>query len=77
MCYVLFSYACILIGQGFTCEHIFMAMYKLAPPFREATFCFVPPCAFDKSGCAAGKERLRNTGLNLHPPPPPALNHAN
>jgi hypothetical protein len=64
MCYVLFSYACILLGQVFICRHIFMAMYSFVPPFRQATFCGVPSCVFDKSVCAAGEKRLRNTGLN-------------
>jgi hypothetical protein len=32
--------------------------------FREATFCGVPPCVFDKLGCAAGEKRLRNTDFN-------------
>jgi hypothetical protein len=40
-----------------------MVMYIFVPPFREATFCGVPSCVFDKSGCAAGEKRLRNTGL--------------
>jgi hypothetical protein len=30
-----------------------MAVNSFVPPFREATFCVVPPCVFDKSGCAA------------------------
>jgi hypothetical protein len=47
MCYVLFSYACILKGQ----IYIF-----IVPPFREATFCGVPSCVFEKSGCAAGEK---------------------
>jgi hypothetical protein len=46
MCNVLFSYACILIGQGFICRYIFMAMYSFVPPFREATFCGVPSCVW-------------------------------
>jgi hypothetical protein len=58
---VLFSYACILIGQGFICRYIFMAMYSSVPIFREATFCSVPSCVFDNLGCAAGEKRLRNT----------------
>jgi hypothetical protein len=56
MCYVLFSYACFLIGQGFICRHIFMAMYSFVHPFREAKFCGVPSCVFDKLGCAAGEK---------------------
>jgi hypothetical protein len=38
-------------------------MYSFVPPFREAKFCGVPSCGFDKSGCAAGKKILRNTAL--------------
>jgi hypothetical protein len=63
MCYVLFSYTCILIGQVFVCRYIFMAMYSFVPSFREAKFCGVPLCVFDKIGCAAGEESLRNTSL--------------
>jgi hypothetical protein len=40
-----------------------MAMCSFVPPFREAKFCGVPSCAFDKLGCAAGEKRLRNTVL--------------
>jgi hypothetical protein len=40
-----------------------MAMYSFVPPFREATFCGVPSCVFDKLGCATGEKSLRNTGL--------------
>jgi hypothetical protein len=40
-----------------------MAMYSFVPPFREAKFCGVPSCVFDKLGCAADEESLRNTGL--------------
>jgi hypothetical protein len=63
MCYVLFSYACILIGQVFICRYIFMAMYSFVPLFPEATFCGVPSYVFDKSGCAVGEKRLWNTVL--------------
>jgi hypothetical protein len=40
-----------------------MAMYSFVPPFREATFCGVPSCVFDKSGCTTGEKRLLNTDL--------------
>jgi hypothetical protein len=40
-----------------------MAMYSFVHPFREAKFCDVPSCVFDKLGCAAGENSLRNTGL--------------
>jgi hypothetical protein len=63
MCYVLFSYACFLVGQGFICRYIFMAMYSSVPPFREVKFCGVPPCVSDKLGCAADGKILRNTVL--------------
>jgi hypothetical protein len=53
------------MGQGFICGYRFTAMYSFAPPFREAKFCGVPSCAFDKLGCASGEERLRNTVLSL------------
>jgi hypothetical protein len=43
-----------------------MAMYSLVPPFREAKFCGVPSCAFDKLGSAAGEKRLRNTGIEIN-----------
>jgi hypothetical protein len=41
-----------------------MGMYSFVPPFREATFCGVLSCVFDKSGCAAGEKRLWNTALH-------------
>jgi hypothetical protein len=41
-----------------------MTMYSFVPPFREAKFCGVPSCVFDKLGCAAGGKSLRNIGLN-------------
>jgi hypothetical protein len=63
MCYVLFSYACILIGQVFVCRYIFIAMYSFVPSFREAKFCGVPSCVFGKLWCAAGEKRLRNTDI--------------
>jgi hypothetical protein len=31
--------------------------------FREAKFCGVLSCVFDKLGCAAGEKWLRNTGI--------------
>jgi hypothetical protein len=42
-----------------------MVMYSFVT-FREATFCGVPSCVFDKFGCATGemKKRLRNTDLD-------------
>jgi hypothetical protein len=43
--------------------YIFMAMHSFVPPFREAKFCGVPSCVFDKLGCAAGEESLRNAVL--------------
>jgi hypothetical protein len=38
-------------------------MYSFVPPFREAIFCGVPSCVFEKLGCAAGEENLRNTDV--------------
>jgi hypothetical protein len=46
MCNVLFSYACILIRQGFICDAYLWPL----PPFHEAKFCGVPLCVIDKSG---------------------------
>jgi hypothetical protein len=44
-----------------------MAMYSFVPPFRDAKFCGVPSCVFDKLGCAASEKRFRNTALdNYH-----------
>jgi hypothetical protein len=40
-----------------------MAVYNSVPPLREAKFCGVPSCVFDKLGCAAGERRLRNTAV--------------
>jgi hypothetical protein len=68
MCNVFFfSYACILIGHGLICRYIFMAMYIFVLPFHEATFCGVPSCVFDKSGCAACEKRFRNTAIEENP----------
>jgi hypothetical protein len=44
--------------------HIFMAMFRFVPPFREAKFFGVPSCVFDKLGCATGEGSLRNTALS-------------
>jgi hypothetical protein len=44
-----------------------MVMYSFVPRFREEKFCGVPSCVFDKLGCVAGEQRLRNTGLNHKP----------
>jgi hypothetical protein len=44
-----------------------MAMYSFVPPFREAKFCGVASCVFDKLGCAAGDRRLRNNVLDDRP----------
>jgi hypothetical protein len=35
-----------------------MAMYSFVSPFRQAKFCGVPSCVFDKSGCAAGEKKV-------------------
>jgi hypothetical protein len=42
-----------------------MAMYIFAARLCEAKFCGVPSCVFEKLGCAAGEEILRNTGTHL------------
>jgi hypothetical protein len=39
-----------------------MAMYTFVLLFREAKFCGMPSCVFDK-WCAAGEKWLRNTDL--------------
>jgi hypothetical protein len=41
-----------------------MAMYSFVSPFREAKFCGVPLCVFDKLGCAAGEKKVANTGID-------------
>jgi hypothetical protein len=43
-----------------------MVMYGFVPPYREATFCGVPSCVFDKLGCAADKKWLQNCVRQLH-----------
>jgi hypothetical protein len=45
-----------------------MAMHSFILPFREAKFCGVPSCVFDKLVCAAGEISLQNTALETHPP---------
>jgi hypothetical protein len=53
----------ILIGQGFICRYIFIAMYRFVLPFCEAKFYAVPSCIFDKLECAMGDRRLWNTAV--------------
>jgi hypothetical protein len=65
MCNVLFSCACILLGQVFMCGYIFAVKYSFVRTFHEVTFYNVPLCIFDKSVCTAGEESLRNTGLKM------------
>jgi hypothetical protein len=43
-----------------------MNVYSFVPPFREAKFCGVPSCVFDKLECAAGEESLRDTDVECH-----------
>jgi hypothetical protein len=62
------QHACILIGQGFICRYIFMAIYSFAHPFRETGFCGVPSCVFDKLGCVADEVSLRNADLERTSP---------
>jgi hypothetical protein len=52
----LFSYACILIGQGFIYRYIFMTMYSFIPPLYKAKFYGVLSCVFDNSGSGAGEK---------------------
>jgi hypothetical protein len=60
----MFSYACIIIGQGFIRRYISTAVYSFKFPFRETEFGGVSSCGvFDKLGCAAGKKTLRNTDI--------------
>jgi hypothetical protein len=40
-----------------------MTVYSFVPPFREATFCVVAACVFDKSGCAAGEKSSSSSSL--------------
>jgi hypothetical protein len=40
------------------CGYIFMVMYSFVPPYREAKFCGVPSCVFDKLGCSAGENKF-------------------
>jgi hypothetical protein len=44
-----------------------MAMYEynFVFPFREAKFCVVPSCVFNKLRCAAGEKCLQNTSLKV------------
>jgi hypothetical protein len=41
-----------------------MVMYNFVTPFREAKFCGVASCVYDKLGCAADEKWLRNTVLH-------------
>jgi hypothetical protein len=49
MCYVLFLYAWILIGQAFM--DTYLAMYSFVPLFREVKFCGVPSCVWQIRVC--------------------------
>jgi hypothetical protein len=61
MCNVLFSYACIIIGQVFICRYIIMAVYSFMPLFREATFVMCRHVSLSNQG-AMGEKSLQ-TGL--------------
>jgi hypothetical protein len=64
ICHILFSYAFHSYGECIYMQiHIYGHM-RFVPPFREAKFCCVPSCVFDKLGCVAGEKRLRNTALD-------------
>lgn len=43
--------------------YIFMAICSFVTPFREAKFCSIPSCVFDKLGCAVGEKRLRSSRI--------------
>jgi hypothetical protein len=60
-----FAFVCLLIGQGFICSYMFMAVCSVILPFYEVTFCGVLSDIFDKLRCATGEKRLQNTAL-LH-----------
>jgi hypothetical protein len=40
------------------CRYTFMAVYTFVPSLREAKFCGVPSCVFEKLWCAAGEGRI-------------------
>jgi hypothetical protein len=42
-----------------------MDMYSFVPSFREAKFCGVPSCVFDKLGCVAGEEKVAEHCLRV------------
>jgi hypothetical protein len=44
-----------------------MAMYGFVPIFREAKFCGVSSCVFDKPGCAAGWKMFAEQSCGLLP----------
>jgi hypothetical protein len=50
-----------------------MVMYSFVPPFREAKFCGVLSCVFDKLGSAASEKIFQNTGLVLLNPKMPSV----
>jgi hypothetical protein len=43
-------------NPGFLVKDFLVVMYSFVPSFREAKFCGVPSCVFDKLGCAAGEK---------------------
>jgi hypothetical protein len=57
-----FVFICLHSDRANICRYIFV-MYSFVLPFREAKFCGVPSCVFDKLGCAACGKRLRNTAV--------------
>lgn len=40
-----------------------MGMYSFVPPFRKTKFCGVPSCVFEKLGCAADEDSLRDAAF--------------
>jgi hypothetical protein len=59
-----FQYSCIFMGQVFACRYI-TVLCSFVSLFREAKFCGVPSCVFDKIRVCRGWKRLRNTALEL------------
>jgi hypothetical protein len=40
---------------GLICRYRIITMHIFVPHFRQAKFCAMPSCIFDKLGCAAGE----------------------
>jgi hypothetical protein len=58
ICYVLVSFASILVGRRLIYRNIFMATYSFVSPFRKAKFCDLLSCVLEKLRCAGSVKKV-------------------